>query len=601
MEIVGGAVQSLIPLLVLAAIIAAIVAWRRREGLESDMEEHRAGLIKRLYFYFATFIYMMVAGVGVVLIARYVLDELFGPPRLDRDVTQLALGVVLALIWTPVWAWHRSRMLALIEDDAAEGRSVLRKAALYLTLFVTAALTVQASFQFLQWVFDARSFGGYAPAALVVWGSLWGLTWAAERREGQPTNDTKTVRRLYVYATATYGLGVLASGAAIVIYVIFREAYEGLIDLPVILQGEEPLWGDTMKNALAAAVVGAGAWGLHWFGFAREDNASDLRQFYLYTLAIMGGVVTTLSATGVLLFSLLQWWVGTPGEDSASAHFRFLPGALAPLLVGLLLWAYHWTVVQQERAAFGQLIVARRVYRYIMTALGIGALAAAIVTLVPTVVAIIVTSAQEVLIGPDWWRDRIVLVLTLAILSVPVWGYHWYQAQRNAAEFGGEERYSTARRALTFGVVGIATLAALGSVSHILFLLLNASLEGDISLTLLRDAKWSMGAFAAAMFIGPYYWLIIRQDWETAPPAPKAAEAKAVTLLIREEGQALVKQLENALGVRVRVLQRADLDETPPALTPEDIEQLRRRVTEAPGGRVLIVADTSGVNVYSYR
>lgn len=599
MEIVAGVVQSLIPLLVIAAVIAAIVAWRRREGLEA--EEHRAGLIKRLYFYFATVIYMAVAAVGVILIARYVLDELFGPARLDRDVTQLALGVVLALIWTPVWAWHRSRMLALAEDDPVEQRSVLRKAATYLTLFVTAALTVQATVELLRWIFDARSFDGYAPSALVVWAGLWAITWTTERLEGQSTDDTKTVRRLYVYATAAYGLVMLAAGLAIVTYVIFREAYDGVVDLPVVLQRGEGLWGDTMKNAAAVTIVGAAAWAAHWLLFAREDTASDLRQFYLYTLAVMGGVVTTLSAGGVLLFGLLEWWIGTPAEDTANAHFRFLPGALAPLLVGLLLWAYHWTVVQQERSTLGELIVARRIYRYVMTALGLGALAAAVITLVPTVIAIIVTSAQEVLVGPDWWRDRIVLVLTLGILGLPVWGYNWYQAERRAAEFGPEERNSTPRRVLTIGVAALSGLAALGSVSHILFLLLDSTLEGDLSLTMLRDTKWSMGILAAAAIFGPYYWLILREDWQAAPAVPEEKVTKVVTLLVTDEGRPIVKQIEEALGVSVHVLQRADPDAGAPTLGAEDVDQLRARVADAPGDRVLIVADAGGVDVYSYR
>jgi hypothetical protein len=293
--------------------------------------------------------------------------------------------------------------------------------------------------------------------------------------------------------------------------------------------------------------------------------------------------------------------MGTPEHDSAGVHFRFVPGALAPLLVGLLLWVYHWAVVQQERAARGELAIARRAYRYVMTALGLGALAATVITLVPTVIAIIVTSAQEVLVGPDWWRDRIVLALTLGLLGVPVWGYHWYQAQRSAAELGAEERYSLPRRMLVFGAIIVSALAILGTVSHILFLLLNAILENDLSLTLLRDAKWSMGTLVAAALFGPYYWLVLQEDWRIGAPVPKrAAAAKSVTLLIAEDGRATVDRLEQALGVKVRVLQRADIDAGLPALTDEDIARLERRIAEAPGGRVLVVADASDVEVYSY-
>ena len=109
MDIFASLWPALILLLVLVAIVAALVAWRRREGLEAE-EDRGIGTVRRLYFYFGTFVYMIVASVGVVLILRYVLDELFGPARLNGDVTVLALGVVLAMIWTPVWLWHRVRV-----------------------------------------------------------------------------------------------------------------------------------------------------------------------------------------------------------------------------------------------------------------------------------------------------------------------------------------------------------------------------------------------------------------------------------------------------------------------------------------------------------
>ena len=601
MEIEGvrGLSQGLIPLVAIAGLIAAVVAWRRRQGLEVGAEG--IGAVRRLYFYFGTFAYMIVAGVGVVLVARYVLDELFGPPVLERDVTGLAIGVALALIWAPVWAWHRLRVSRLLAEEPAERESVLRKIAVYLTLTATAGLAAQGCVETLRWLFGARSFGGYGVAALALWSVLWAMTWAIEEREGQPTEDTRTVRRFYLYATSVYSLAMLAAGVSFVLYIIFREAYEGMVSLPVLLRGDETLWGDTMRDALAMTLVGGGIWAGHWLVFARADR-SDTRQFYLYTLAIMGGAVATLSASGVLLYGLLQWGFGTPEQNTASAHFRLVPGALAPLLVGLLLWAYHWTTVEQERAAAGELRAARRIYGYIMAALGLGALAGMVIALVPTVIGIAITSAQEVLIGPDWWRDRMVLVATLGLLGVPVWGYFWYAVQRQAARFGAEERNSLPRRILVYGVLTAGTLTVLGSVSYLLFAVLNAMLENNLSLTLLRDMKWSIGTLAAALIFTPYYWFVLQEDRRAAPPvAERVAARKAVTLLIGGDGRALAGRLEEALGAKVRVLQRADADAGQPELSAEDLRRLGQRITEAAGGQVLVVVERAGIQVYSYR
>ncbi|MDP2950723.1 MAG: DUF5671 domain-containing protein [Chloroflexota bacterium] len=605
MQILFGLLQLLVPLMIIGGIVAAVVAWRRREGdLEPETEADRGiGTVKRLYFYVATFAYLIVAGVGVALLARYVLDELFGPTVLSRDESQLALGVALAAIWTPIWAWHRLRVQRFAEEEPTERRSILRKLYVYLTLAVTAALVAHASVELLRWAFGARSFSGYAVAALVVWGGLWVYHWLAESAEGQPTDETRTVRRLYLYVTSAYSLTMLAVGLSLAIYLVLREAYEGLFSVPVLLQGEEPLWGDLMRNSLSVALVGAGLWGWHWLYAARLDAESTLRQFYLYALAVLGGVITTLVATGVIAYGVLVWLIGVPEEASATAHFHFLPGALSPLLIGISLWLYHWQVVQHERAAAGQLPDARRIYAYVMAALGLGALAAALIVLVPTVIGIGITSAREVLVENDWWRNRIALVVTLALVGGPVWAYYWFSMQRSATIGGPEERASLPRRVLVYGVLGVGTLAVLGNISYLLYTFLDALLEGTLSLTLLREAKWAIGNVVAAGLIVPYYGLILREDRRALPQAAaqRPGPRKPVTVLVAEGSEDFINQLEAALKGKVHVLQRAEPDVGLPELSVDDLRSLEQRISQAAGTRVLLVADAMGVQTYSYR
>lgn len=594
----------LIPLAVIGGIVATVVTWRRREAFEASTEvDQGVGTVKRLYFYGSTFAYMLVAGIGVVLTARYVLDELFGPPVLRRETGQLALGVALTVIWAPIWAWHRLRVQRFLEEEPAERRSILRKLYVYLTLGVTAALVAHASVELLRWLFGARPFSGYAVAALVVWSTAWVFHWSAESEESQPSEETWTVRRLYLYVTSAYSLAMLAVGASFVIYVVLRGVYEGLYPAPLLLQGEEGIWDNAMKNALSVALVGAALWAYHWLYAARLDKRSDLRQLYLYILAILGGVLTTLSATGVVVFGILQWLIGTPEEASAAAHFRFLPGALSPLVIGLSLWFYHWQTVQRERSPLGQLRAARQTYAYIMAALGLGALAASVIVLVSTAIGIAVTSARDVLVGTDWWRDRIVLVLTLLLLGVPVWSFHWFSMQRMVAAGHTEERASLSRRILIFGVVGVGTLAFLGNISYLLFMFLDAFLKDTLSLTLLVDAKWSTGAVVAAVLFVPYYWLTLREDRravEGASARPSTLR-KSVTVLIPEGGGPFLAGLETVLREKPRVLCRLDPDIGVPELSADDLRSVERRVAEAAGARVLLVADATGVQVYSYR
>ena len=604
MWILYSLLNLLIPLAVIGGIVAAVTAWRRREAFEASTEaDQGVGTAKRLYFYASTFAYMLVAGVGMVFVARYALDELFGPPVLARETEQLALGVALSMIWTPIWVWHRLRVQRFLEEEPAERRSILRKLYVYLTLGVTAALVAHASVELLRWLFGAQPFSGYGVAALVVWSTAWVFHWQAESEEGQPSEETWTVRRLYLYITSAYSLAMLAVGASFVVYIVLRGAYEGLFPVPLILRGEQGIWGDTMKNSLSVALVGAGLWAYHWLYAARLDKRSDLRQLYLYILAILGGVITTLSATGVVVFGVLQWFIGTPEEASAAAHFQFLPGALSPLVIGLGLWFYHWETVQRERALLGQMRAARRTYAYIMAALGLGALAASVIVLVSTITGVAVLNARDVLAGTDWWRDRIVVALTLLFLGVPVWTYYWFSMQGMVAAGNAEERVSPPRRILVFGVVGVGTLAFLGNVSYLLFLFLDALLAGTMSLTVLMDARWSMGVLVAAGLFVPYYLFILREDWKAAQESatPSSARRKSVTVLIPEGGGPFLAGLETVLRGKPRVLRRLDADAGVPALSADDLRSLERRVAEAAGSRVLLVADATGVQVYSYR
>jgi len=70
--------------------------------------------------------------------------------------------------------------------------------------------------------------------------------------------------------------------------------------------------------------------------------------------------------------------------------------------------------------------------------------------------------------------------------------------------------------------------------------------------------------------------------------------------------QVLRHDTNRGLGAGIRtgiywVLDRADPGIGVPVLSDDDIERLKQRIGEAPGSQVLLVADASGVHVYSYR
>jgi hypothetical protein len=120
---------------------------------------------------------------------------------------------------------------------------------------------------------------------------------------------------------------------------------------------------------------------------------------------------------------------------------------------------------------------------------------------------------------------------------------------------------------------------------------------------LLRDAKWSLGAAGAAVLIAPYYWLVLQEDRQAAgeSAARPAVPRKSVTVLVPDGGETFLAQLETALSAKVRALHRLDPGVGLPRLSAGDFDSLERQIAGAAGGRVLLIADASGVQVLSYR
>ena len=73
-----GLIFSILPIILLVVAIYGIVAWRRRRIVEEA--DPGIGTVRRLYFYIVSFVALMMASNGVVLIIRFLLDSIFGGP-----------------------------------------------------------------------------------------------------------------------------------------------------------------------------------------------------------------------------------------------------------------------------------------------------------------------------------------------------------------------------------------------------------------------------------------------------------------------------------------------------------------------------------------
>ena len=597
----------LIPLLVLVALIAAIVygvvavTRRRREFVQADPG---IGTVRRLYFYIVAFVALMMSANGIVQIAVFVLEGLFSSDivSVSSSRVRLATGLSLTIVGLPLWSIHWRIIGNYVGRIPFETRSVIRKAYIYIVLAVAAGLGIGAAVAVIRWVLGSgEPFSGYTWAAIPIWAGVWAYHWRLEADEGQPTPETVAIRRIYVYGLSAGMLVVAALGVGQIIHIIFREAYEGLTSTPVL--GRPGLWRAPTKDAVSLMLVAGPVWAAHWLYFARGDYESALRQIYLYALAIFGSVSTLLTAAGLAIFGALVWTIGVPEEESAVDHFRFLPGVLASAIVGGTILVYHALVAGKEVGSQAlSPLGGRRSYAYALALMGLATLAAGIVTLVATAVGIFTESGKAALAGQDVWRNAVAISVTLGVLGGPLWGYYWPSIQKRVSAAGAEERTSLSRRIFIFAVLGAGMLALLGSVSIFIFVFLRELLDGALS-EVLPETKVSIAFMVAAAIYLPYYWSVYRVDRRLAPEVDaeeKPYRSKAVTLLVNEQGTALVKELEGELGYDVSPLHWADPEARLPQLSEDALRELARRISESEGPNVLLVPEEATFRVLSY-
>ena len=653
---VFGILGTLLPVALIGLIVYGIVVWRRRaseQARDDDDDDPGIGTVRRLYFYVVAFVSLMMWATGVVLILQFVLDAVFGDAVIADSTTRLAAGVSLIVVGAPLWFLHWRYVQRAVVEQPVEARSVLRKLYIYITLAVAGSIIIYAVLNVLNWIFRADDFSGYDLAATVIWGVVWAFHWRIEEGEGQATPEIRAIRRLYIYIAALAGLVMLSLGVGRVLYFVLLAGYDALTATP-LLGGDSGLWRDAMREMLAVAIVGAGIWTLHWLYMARRDYESVLRQVYLYIFAILGGVMTTLVALGIIIHEFLTWALGTYGADTVAQHFEFVPGSVATLAVGAALWAYHWHRVRHEASeSGGATLSARRAYTYILAAIGTGALAVAVFMLVSAAVKLVLAQFGDVVVGGDQWKRPLINIITLAVMGAPVWGYYWRDIQRRVVDIEADEMGATSRRIFLFAMLGVGVLALLGSVSALLFMFLRDLLDAALSLDTLNDMSAPIAVVAAAAAFLPYYWAVYRDDQDAVPEvvpetvegqhavsvsgstgsprtgieagvprmgigtdSPRTGigagvprtgvgadsartERKRVTLLAAD-GDALARQIGDALGYDIELLRWADGDAMTPALTDEECGELARAVVEVAGRRVLLIPDGGGLRVMSH-
>ncbi len=587
----------ILPLLLIGGVIYALVVALRR-GTDDEDVAPGIGTLRRLFIYGLALVGLVIGAQGLAMLIGGALDALAGDTVIRESDTQLALGLALTIVGTPAWVIFWLAGERSLRRHPVEQRSLARRSYSALVRAVALLFVVFNAVPVVEWLLRVEAFEGGPWGFALVWGGVWAFHARAAALEPAPTTATRLLDRLYVYFAALVGLAMLGPGAGRMLQEALQAVYDALFLSPVLGSAAGP-WSEAARTAAAVVVVGGAVWWWHWLRAALRDQTSTLWRVYVFLFGVFAGLVISVTASAVLLHGVLQWLFGEPDSLLAVAHFDFLPATVAALVVGAGSWGYHRATLSERLAtAADERSESERVYRYLVAAVGLATLASGLVTLFAVTIDAAAPDEVGTLRSAGWWRNALVLGVTLLVAGTPLWARYWFDAQRHVMAGAAGERSALSRRSFIFGVFGVAVLVAVVNLTIVLFQLFEAALEGGVSAQTVQDIRWSVALLLTAGAISVYYWLVLREDQralaaEEPPPVAAPPPPKEVVLLVAGSGEALAQELERRLGARVRVWRRLDGPDGA-ALSDTQIDGLEGRIMAAPGDRVAVIVGANG-------
>ncbi|MCL4487052.1 MAG: DUF5671 domain-containing protein [Chloroflexi bacterium] len=507
--------------------------------------------VRRVYILAVSALSLLLVTWAVIAVERELI-----PLGTRAPISSLAWEIAVVVVALPfylahwIWAQH-------LADAGEERGSVLRRIYLYgimsitLAAFVTQLLDLLGALLGLVLAGPAQTgLGAFqtgspaetianAMAAMVTLAVVWLYhAWTAydDGRAVPSTGNSAIVRRLYVLGFSAFGLTLTVSGAIQVLRWLLAQF------------GDRPVIGDATGISLAdeipRLVVGLGLWLVFWlqaqllFKSGREQELeSALRKFYLY-LAIFAGAAGTISGATYILSELFRQALGLALNVD-------LQNPIAVMVVMAAVWAYHSLVLRQDTmlaptearpAAADMQEGVRRLYSYLVAAVGLAAFLAGLITLGRVLI--------EATVGGTFGnglKEQLAWGTAALLAGFPVWLIPWRGLQ-NAAAAGGSgaagqgERQSLIRKIYLYGYLLVASLTVLGSAIYILSRLLSLALGGSDTLGLVSDLANALGFGLIAAGVWVVHGLALRDDGRLAK-RDQAERVSSTTVAVVDDGE----------------------------------------------------------------
>jgi hypothetical protein len=477
--------------------------------------------IRRLYFYAVALVSLEIVLWGLIGLAR----STFSTNIVGGSATRLAQALALILVGVPVFGlhwWVAQRSAGADMDEHASG---VRAVFLYAALLGTLIPIAQNALSMLDHLL-LRAFGMNYSLAMFNSNQTWsdnliamlmnGIVAAyfitvlrADWRVVTPKDTLADLRRIYRYIWVIYTLVMLVAG----VQQILRFAF----DIPTITLGAA--FRTTFINGLTLLLIGTPLWFFAWKTIQdalteATERESLLRLGVLYVLAL-AGVITVLTSGGMVINVILRDLLGE--RMSGQDFMRLISG---PLSIGIPLagvWAYygHWlgrsmaeTPDAPRRAGM------RRLYFYILTAIGLGAT----FTGLSMLLSFVVDASIGNLVWADTLRPRLAASLATLFASLPLWWLTWRPMQAEAlapGDPGDHARRSLVRKVYLYLVLFVSVIGGMIVAVALLFLLLR-TLLGDRPPNFEQSLFNYLQILFLFVLMGIYHGLTLRRDGRMA-------------------------------------------------------------------------------------
>ncbi len=415
-----------------------------------------------------------------------------------------------------------------------------------------------------------------APAAVA---SVWGAVWVIHRQMVSGQEPASRPER-NVLAGSLVGLSATAGFAVALLTLLFERAYSTAVGEITLI---DP--ADAWQDPAASVVVFGAVWAHYWIGSGRNLEPGLLWRAYVLLAGVVGGLFTALVGVWTFAYLSLDWLVVR--HTPAGSHFSEGPPALALVLVGVVVWAYHQQVLKE--GAEGERSEVDRIHDY--TVAGVGLVAAVGGTVAVIAAAIQVLIPAPVLLSSE--RSELMAAVSVLLVGAPLWWRRWARIQAwRAAEPAGEVGSPT-RRIYLIAVFGIGGGLALISLLILVYRLLEEILEGALSADTFGEVRLPLALVLTVGLVAFHHRTVRRADLPSdRSPAPTVSPIREVTLVARSAAQTVAELGDRQPDIVVRGLQPSDR-----SASRTTAEEVLAAVRSHPDTDLLLIARVDGLEV----